>query len=88
MEQNNPYQAPGADVAAVPVAGGYDESSVFSTRGRFSRLSYMAWGIGFPMLVMFVAGVLAGILAAASGAGAAGSQSGSMRLLRNISPPS
>lgn len=44
MEQMNPYQAPGADVSAMPAGGGYDESGPFSPRGRFGRLSYLAWG--------------------------------------------
>ena len=47
LEQMNPYQAPGADVSAIP-ADGYDQSGPFSPRGRFGRLSYLT--IGFWIL--------------------------------------
>jgi len=77
MEQMNPYQAPGADVAAIPAQDGFDQSSVFSTNGRFGRLSYLAWGVGFPVLLLMIIGIVAALVAASVGAGtAANSQSG------------
>ncbi|MEW6645797.1 MAG: DUF805 domain-containing protein [Pseudomonadota bacterium] len=45
MESINPYQAPAADVSAVPGQGGFDETGPFSPKGRFGRLSYIAWGM-------------------------------------------
>jgi uncharacterized membrane protein YhaH (DUF805 family) len=45
MESMNPYQAPAADVSAIPGQGGFDETGPFSPKGRFGRLSYIAWGV-------------------------------------------
>jgi len=45
MEPMNPYQAPAADVAAIPGQAEFDESGPFSPSGRFGRLSYIAWGL-------------------------------------------
>ncbi|MEJ2529834.1 MAG: DUF805 domain-containing protein [Gammaproteobacteria bacterium] len=42
MDKNNPYQTPGANVYDV-TSEGFDESSPFSSSGRFGRLSYLAW---------------------------------------------
>lgn len=39
---NNPYQAPASDIRLAKT-GTTDPSSPFSTKGRFSRLSYIAW---------------------------------------------
>jgi uncharacterized membrane protein YhaH (DUF805 family) len=44
METMNPYQSPNADVAARS-NGSYDETGPFSPKGRFGRLSYLAWSI-------------------------------------------
>lgn len=60
MEPMNPYQAPTADVSAMPGSGGCDESGPFSPSGRFGRLSYLAWGslvgILFYVAMLTIAG--------------------------------
>ncbi len=71
MEQTNPYQAPSADVSAVPTGVGYDETGPLSPQGRFGRLSYLAWGM--------VAGVIAYIVMIAFG--------GSMMLTQDMAHP-
>lgn len=70
MESMNPYQAPAADVSAIPGQGGFDETGPFSPKGRFGRLSYIAWG----MLMGFAGTILMAIL----GGGAAAMDPGSM----------
>jgi uncharacterized membrane protein YhaH (DUF805 family) len=42
METPNPYRSPSADISAQ-ATGGTDQTSPFSPRGRFGRLSYIAW---------------------------------------------
>jgi uncharacterized membrane protein YhaH (DUF805 family) len=42
MATPNPYQPPTADVSAQPI-GGTDQTGPFSPKGRFGRLSYIAW---------------------------------------------
>jgi uncharacterized membrane protein YhaH (DUF805 family) len=64
MEPMNPYQAPAADVSAIPTQGGVDESSPFSPKGRFGRLSYIAWGMllgiaGWGAVMVFGGGMAA-----------------------------
>lgn len=56
MESINPYQSPSADVSAQPVSGGYDTTSPFSPKGRFGRLSYLAWValLYFPLWIISV----------------------------------
>ena len=54
MEHVNPYQAPSADVSAVPTSGGYDETGPLSPQGRFGRLSYLAWGMVFGVIAYIV----------------------------------
>lgn len=45
MEMMNPYQSPAADVSARPNNDGDDITSPFSPKGRFGRLSYLAWSM-------------------------------------------
>jgi uncharacterized membrane protein YhaH (DUF805 family) len=44
MATRDPYQAPGADLAAPPIDA-VDQTGPFSPAGRFGRLSYLAWGV-------------------------------------------
>ncbi len=44
METTNPYEAPQSDITVDTVVSEFDQSSVFSPKGRFGRLSYLAWG--------------------------------------------
>jgi uncharacterized membrane protein YhaH (DUF805 family) len=54
MDTMNPYQAPAADVSAIPGQPGLDASGPFSPKGRFGRLSYIAWGmlLGFGSFIL------------------------------------
>jgi uncharacterized membrane protein YhaH (DUF805 family) len=61
MEANNPYQAPTADLDQTPRFGGIDETGVFSAKGRFGRLSYLAWSVVAGFATAFLIGVFAGI---------------------------
>ena len=45
MEATNPYQAPTADLNQTPDLDLTDKTPVFSPKGRFSRLSYLGWGL-------------------------------------------
>lgn len=54
MESTNPYQAPTADISAIPVTEDYDQSSPLSPKGRFGRLSYLAWAIVTNIGVQFI----------------------------------
>src|SRR5512138_915614 len=66
MESMNPYQSPTADVSATPAQGGTDNSSPFSPKGRFGRLSYLAWGMLLALPVWIIA-VIIGISTAMVG---------------------
>src|SRR5512145_1500386 len=67
METTNPYQSPAADLSALPNQGAFDESNPFSPRGRFGRLSYLAWGILLAIPVWIIAMII-GVSAAMVGA--------------------
>ena len=64
MEQANPYQAPSADVATAADFGEYDESSPFSPKGRFGRLSYIAWSVLTGFVIAVIAGFVLGTIGA------------------------
>jgi uncharacterized membrane protein YhaH (DUF805 family) len=63
MDKNNPYQAPGADVYDV-TAEGFDETSPLSPKGRFGRLSYLAWTTLISLSVSMVMVAVSGGFAA------------------------
>lgn len=67
MEASNPYQAPDANLETTPGFDQYDTTSVFSPKGRFGRLSYLAWGMG----IMGVVSMALSMLVAMGGATAA-----------------
>lgn len=67
METINPYQSPAADVSARPNQGAFDESNPLSPKGRFGRLSYLAWGILLAIPVWIIAMII-GVSAAMVGA--------------------
>ena len=60
MANVNPYQAPAATVADA----GDDTQPVklFSIAGRIGRARYIAYGLGVYFAVMFLAGIVAGML--------------------------
>ncbi|WP_078120424.1 DUF805 domain-containing protein [Thiosocius teredinicola] len=58
-DQANPYQAPSADVS-VPLSGGEDQTGPFSPKGRFGRLSYLAWGLLTSLVFGFLVFIVAG----------------------------
>lgn len=72
MESVNPYQAPGADVSAIPNQDGFDESGPLSPKGRFGRLSYLAWGMVVGIVSWIAMLVFGGGMAAMENAGNAG----------------
>lgn len=45
MDAANPYQAPRAGLEPDPAAIVHDTSPVYSPKGRFGRLSYLAWAL-------------------------------------------
>lgn len=63
MESANPYAAPNADLSRAD--GQYDDTSVFSAKGRLGRLSYLAWSmtVGFAVALVFsvVLGAVGGL---------------------------
>ena len=59
MEPTNPYQTPSADLDHTPGFDGNDETSVFSPKGRFGRLSYLAWYMVVSLAFVLVAVVIA-----------------------------
>lgn len=69
MESVNPYQAPGADISAIPNQGDLDESGAFSPKGRFGRLSYLAWGMVVGIVSWVAMLVFGGGMAAMENAG-------------------
>jgi len=78
MAQANPYSPPGADIESHGVDG-VDETSPLSPAGRFTRLSYLGWGmllgllyLGVQLMIGIVLGAAtAGPPEAAEGVGAA-----------------
>jgi uncharacterized membrane protein YhaH (DUF805 family) len=81
MQDNNPYQAPGANVYDV-AAEGADETNPFSPAGRFGRLSYIAWTTLVGILFNIISVIFAGGVAALADPAVAG---GSLLLLGVIS---
>lgn len=62
--QPNPYLSSHADMSNE-VAGGTDTTftlNLFSSSGRIGRIRYLAYAIGFSLLIMFVGGLLAAIV--------------------------
>lgn len=59
------YQAPATDV--VGQLGEFDESSMFSPKGRAGRLRYFGYAIGIGFLSGLAMGVLSAIIGAISG---------------------
>ncbi|GAB4196942.1 MAG: DUF805 domain-containing protein [Wenzhouxiangellaceae bacterium] len=64
MQENNPYQAPSADLNAPLHDGDIDTSSPLSISGRFGRLSYMAW---MAVIGLVFTAVMTVVLVAAGG---------------------
>jgi uncharacterized membrane protein YhaH (DUF805 family) len=78
MASSNPYQTPQTDVTAPPMAG-VDQTGPFDAKGRFGRLSYIAWALAASFLVnivqfvvMMVIGVGAGVSGSSDAATAGG----------------
>jgi uncharacterized membrane protein YhaH (DUF805 family) len=72
MASPNPYQSPQTDVTAPPM-GGVDQTGPFDPKGRFGRLSYIAWYFALSVAayaVMIVIALVFGV-----GVGLMGTQS-------------
>lgn len=67
MEASNPYQAPDANLETTPGFDQYDTTSVVSPKGRFGRLSYLAWGMGIMAVASTLISMAMGFLGSASG---------------------
>jgi uncharacterized membrane protein YhaH (DUF805 family) len=65
MSQNNPYQAPGANVYDVSAQSDvFDETNPFSPSGRFGRLSYLSWATLVNFLLTIPIFLIAGGISA------------------------
>lgn len=64
---DNPYQTPGVDLTHDPEFGEIDGSSAFAPRGRFTRLSFIAWSVTYTLLATLALGVVFGVLLAITG---------------------
>ena len=62
----NPYSTPASDLHRDLNDGQNDTSSPFSAKGRFSRLSYLAWYLVLNIVVFIIAGVIMAITGAAA----------------------
>ena len=62
-QANNPYETPRAAVAEAPVAT--QPVKVFSVTGRIGRARYIAYGIGFFILINLIGGMLGAMLGSA-----------------------
>ena len=65
MNDADLYQTPVANVVAQ--TGEFDQSSMFTPRGRAGRLRYLGYAMGFAFLASLVTVILSGILTAVSG---------------------
>lgn len=63
MDNLNPYQAPAADVSNTPDFGLTDRTGPFSPKGRFGRLSYLAWAMVFVFITYAIMFALVGGMA-------------------------
>lgn len=65
QDENNldPYQTPRADVGHSYEEVVYDDSGIFSLKGRIGRLRYVAFGLVFALITLVPAMVIGGIVA-------------------------
>ncbi|MCK5918163.1 MAG: DUF805 domain-containing protein [Cocleimonas sp.] len=62
----NPYSTPASDLHRDLNNGKNDTSSPFSAKGRFSRLSFLAWNLILNIIMLIAFAAIAGIAGAAS----------------------
>jgi uncharacterized membrane protein YhaH (DUF805 family) len=62
----NPYLTPASDLHQDLNNGENDTTSPFSAKGRFSRLSFLAWNFLLNLVVLIVFGIVATIAGASS----------------------
>jgi uncharacterized membrane protein YhaH (DUF805 family) len=58
MNMPNPYSTPASDLHRDLSDGQNDTSSPFSAKGRFGRLSYLAWYLLITIVTLIIAGVV------------------------------
>jgi uncharacterized membrane protein YhaH (DUF805 family)/Tfp pilus assembly major pilin PilA len=64
MQNRNPYAAPQTNVTRGDGnVEEYGEIKMFSARGRLGRVRYIGYSVGLSLLVLLVAGILAGVAA-------------------------
>ena len=62
----NPYSTPASDLHRDLTNGQNDTTSPFSAKGRFSRLSFLAWNLILNVIMLIVFAVIASVAGAAS----------------------
>jgi uncharacterized membrane protein YhaH (DUF805 family) len=68
MQNRNPYAAPQTNVTVGESAvDDYGEARIFAVGGRIGRVRYLAYSIGLSLLVLLVAGTLAGVVGLIAG---------------------
>jgi uncharacterized membrane protein YhaH (DUF805 family) len=68
MPSSNPYQSPQTDVTAPPLDG-VDQTGPFDPKGRFGRLSYIAWALAASFVVNIVQVVVMMLIGVGVGVG-------------------
>lgn len=61
-DNNNPYQAPGAEVADMNQE--YSDLWIYTTEGRLGRLRYLTYSFAISIILNLVVGVSAGVATA------------------------
>lgn len=61
MPNRNPYAAPRTNVTRGDNAEEYGEVKVFSAQGRLGRVRYIGYTMGVSILILFAAGIVAGL---------------------------
>lgn len=57
MDKSNPYASPRSEITP-PTPEGIDTTNPFDPSGRFTRLSYLAWGMITTVVVYILIGIL------------------------------
>jgi len=86
MASPNPYQSPQTDVTAPPM-GGVDQTGPFDPKGRFGRLSYIAWGMAinfFAAVIQVIIGLLIALVTGVTESASMGMAGGGIAMVLNL----